>query len=740
MEEHGGEWKGEELYYRCITHDEQRPSASWNPKTNEWHCFPCDTGGWTNSLARKLGIETQAAAAGTSEWVVEATYTYESDSGKPLYRKLRYSVGKVKYSWQHPDGTGQWVKGRGNGPIIPYRLPQLIASSGRIWICEGEKDAENGAKLGLTTTSALNGATASANQTAKWHAELTPWFRGRDVVIVPDLDRDGLGFAQEINRQIGSVAKSVRILQLPGEVTPDHGYDLSDWIGDGGTVTELEQMADALVPMEMAEPITVPGVYRRSDVGNGELFARMHGADVRYDWQAGRWLEWKTGRWRSDVEGSMYQRAKETARERIRLAADIDDVEERQRQMAFSLSSESIGRVEGMIKQARSEAPISDSGLGWDENPMLIGGERDLANLAIGRIRPGTQEDRITLSTGYVFDPEATCPRWEQFLMEVFGDNAELLNFIQRAVGYSLTGSAKEQIWFLLFGGGSNGKSTFVDTLFALLGQYAADTPAATLMARTGISDGSSATPDLAALRGKRFVICTETEELGKLNAARLKMMVGDNPITARALHQSPMTFRVTFKLWMTTNALPRTDDDSDGFWRRVRLIPFNRKFEGANRDNDLEAKLKAELPGIFNWALRGAMKWSKDGLQTPDSVMLATNQFRVTADPMTEWMGEEILLHPIFKTASNVLFDNYLQWGRGQGIQEKELLSSSSFGRRMAARFERRKIVGINYYIGLRPKTKEEKDEARAASEAEENPPQNEGFREGLRHREIEF
>src|SRR5262249_4534420 len=214
--------------------------------------------------------------------------------------------------------------------------------------------------------------------------------------------------------------------------------------------------------------------------------------------------------------------------------------------------------------------------------------------------RRGNPSDRITIHTHIQFDSSARCPRWNQFLVEVFEDNQELIDFVQRAVGYSLTGDTSEQCLFLNFGGGSNGKSTFLEVLRRVAGGYGHNMPFSTLeiKARTSIPN------DVAALAGRRLVTASETNESVRLNEERVKALTGCDAITARFLNKEFFTFHPVAKFWLAFNHKPRVADDSHGFWRRIRLIPFLHEFKDTARDKHLLEKLLAEAPGILVWAV----------------------------------------------------------------------------------------------------------------------------------------
>ena len=238
-----------------------------------------------------------------------------------------------------------------------------------------------------------------------------------------------------------------------------------------------------------------------------------------------------------------------------------------------------------MLRLAQSELPITDSGENWDSDPWLLGVANGVVNLKTGKLLQGNPLQQIKLHTDVAFDPAARCPQWEQFLADVFKGDAELIGFIQRAVGYSLTGDTSEQCLFLCYGGGSNGKSTFLEVLLHVLGQYAHSLPfsAFELQARSSIPN------DVASVVGKRFVTAGETSESARFNEARIKGLTGSDTLSARFLHGEFFSFKPAAKIWLAFNHKPGVADDSQGFWRRIRLIPFEREFKEGAADKNLK-------------------------------------------------------------------------------------------------------------------------------------------------------
>jgi putative DNA primase/helicase len=278
----------------------------------------------------------------------------------------------------------------------------------------------------------------------------------------------------------------------------------------------------------------------------------------------------------------------------------------------------------------------------------------------------------MTLHVAHPFDPCAPCPRWLQFLQEVFDNDADLADFIPRAVGYSLTGDTSEQSIYFCLGRGANGKSRFFAGVRYVLGPYAYDAPFSTFEA----SARATIPNDLAALGGRRFVTVSETAENMRLNEARIKALSGCDPITARFLNQEFFTFTPTCKLWLAVNHKPRVTDDSLGFWRRVKLIPFTRTFQGADDDKHLDEKLRAEAQGILAWAVRGTLEWQQRGLEPPNAVRAATDEYRTESDPLAEFMSARCVQGEQLRVTASGLYKAYAEWAKATGLRDRDTLS----------------------------------------------------------------
>jgi putative DNA primase/helicase len=334
---------------------------------------------------------------------------------------------------------------------------------------------------------------------------------------------------------------------------------------------------------------------------------------------------------------------------------------------------------------ATATPPIADAGDGWDCKPDLLPCLDGVVHLPTGEFRAGRPERKLTLATPHPFDPDAPAPRWLRFLDEIMGGDAELVQFLRRALGYSLTGHTREQVFFILFGKGANGKSRFVEAVRYVLGDYAHTTAFSTFE-----DSRQAAHPEaLAELDGRRFVAASETRERSTLDEGRIKSVAHGDTLSARLLYQGRFQFEPQCKLWLATNHKPRVLDDSKGFWRSVRLIPFQQSFD-PDAEPTLGDTLKAEAPGILADMVRAAREWYAHGIQAPEIVMAGAEEWRADADPLGEWLAACCVTGPSYYSTARALFGCYCGWAESEGIKERDRLSQTAFGRRMAERFER--------------------------------------------------
>lgn len=405
-------------------------------------------------------------------------------------------------------------------------------------------------------------------------------------------------------------------------------------------------------------------------------------------------------RWAEDKTEEVRRRANDTIRSIYAEASQRADRSERQQMADHARRSENVGRLNAMVELARSLEGIPIAHDSLDGDPWLLNVTNGLVDLRTGELRPHDPRVLTSKLAPIDFDPAAECPTWLSFLDKVMGGNQEMVNFLQRAVGYSLTGVISEQCLFFLHGRGSNGKSTFVETVSTLLGEYWTKTPTETLMSKThpGISN------DVARLVGARLVTAQETEQGRKLAESLIKDLTGGDTVAARFLHQEFFQFKPQFKLWMYGNHKPVIAGTDEGIWRRIRLVPFTVTIPDEEKDRNLPAKLLEELPGILNWAIAGCLAWQSEGLGIPLEVAEATTTYRSEMDPLSDFISEYVVEGPQMTVKASVLYNAYKTWCSASG---ETYVSLREFGDKMRGRgYEAKKSGGKGTFwqrIGLK-------------------------------------
>jgi putative DNA primase/helicase len=376
--------------------------------------------------------------------------------------------------------------------------------------------------------------------------------------------------------------------------------------------------------------------YQPTDYGNAQRLAARHRPDLRYCGPFGRWYRWDGRRWREDSDGEVMRRAKATARAMQEEALTIKNQTERQQALRFALASESHARLKAMTELAKSERGIPVTPDELDADRWLLNVQNGTLNLQSGILREHQRENLITKLAPVTYDPSAACPTWDAFLSRIMDGDAALIGFLQRITGYALTGDTSENAMFLLYGTGRNGKSTYLETVRALLGDYAKRTPAETLLA----TRREGAREDLARLKGARFVSASETEGGRRLAESLVKDMTGGDTLAARFLYSGTFEFKPEFKLFLATNHKPTVQGTDTGIWSRIKMIPFTVRIPDAAMDKHLGQKLLAELPGILAWAVRGRLAWQRDGLGVPEAVRAATESYRAEMDVLGQFLA----------------------------------------------------------------------------------------------------
>lgn len=441
--------------------------------------------------------------------------------------------------------------------------------------------------------------------------------------------------------------------------------------------------------------------FPATDAGNAELFAARYGDKIRYDATMFRWLEWKGHWWEPMSESALYNYAKLLLRQQGDASQQIAEDSKRQWATKWYQYSEASFRLDALINLARKESPTFDCEGGWDEHPWLLGVDNGIVDLKTGTLRQGNPADRVTMHMEVSFDPNAKCDRWVQFIGEIFGGDPELIHYVQKAVGYSLTGEVSEQCFFFLHGDGENGKSTFLEILLHLLGPYGHTLPESVLEKRSfAISN------EIAAIPNKRLIVIGEVRE-GQLNENLLKALTGGDQQRARRLYKESFEFHPVGKIWFAANRKPEVKDTSHGFWRRVRLIPFKLRVAADKKDLQLKERLlESEASGILRWAVEGAVMYAKEGLSpVPAAITEATESYHEEMDDVGRFLEDRCVAGDGMIVGATDLFKAYLYWCEETGVSK---LSQKNFGDEMTRRGFVRKPFnhGLKAYknLGLKP------------------------------------
>jgi putative DNA primase/helicase len=415
-----------------------------------------------------------------------------------------------------------------------------------------------------------------------------------------------------------------------------------------------------------------------TDLGNAERLVRLFGDRIRFVPQWG-WLVWDGKRWARDAgHQRITELAEETVRQIYREAAEAQDPEERAKLAKWAIASESRQRITAMIDLAAPMCLASPDE--FDADDWFLNLENGVLNLRTFEFLPHNPNWKLTKLAPVTYDPDADCPKWKAFLQRIFHGNERLIRFVQRAVGYSLTGSTREQCLFFLHGTGANGKSTFLEVIRALLGDYAVTAEFSTFVA----DRKSSVRNDIARLHSARLVTAIEVGEGKRFAEELIKTLTGGDTVAARFLYREFFEFKPRFKVWLAANYKPEIRGSDYAIWRRIRLVPFTVTIPPEEQIPDLAEQLKEELSGILNWALEGLRDWLTNGLQPPPEVTEATEAYRAEMDIVGLFVQDACVLDPKAVTPSKTLYDAFRDWCAENGY---EPFGQTAFGRRLAAK-----------------------------------------------------
>jgi len=741
-------------------HQDKKPSASVNLKKGAWRCHACGAQGGAKQLAEALGVDWQVVlrrqfakasviqpadeVPEVADWLrtvrglapseISLIYAAQTLSGPAVvfdygkYKKFRPIRGKS--FWRVPEGAA----------TVLYGLERLDRGAAIAILVEGELDLHALRTLGFGNVVSLpdgEGSRITPELMAPLE-KISAW------LILTDADAAGDELARRVANIAGDHFCSRVVLSGSGGLIKDPNDALrAGWtkenflaaIGSAQPMRKAAQRAEgasvpeeppeaesrkersradaasqALVLSATPEPQsawnTIFGEhqsaspanacdYEFTDLGNARLFADLYAEDLRYSPGMG-WLIWDGKRWSRDELGSVMERAKALTDWLVQKAGSFRDVKMQMAVMAHALSSQSSRAIKAMVELAQSETHLAVASSAFDVDPWLFNCLNGTLDLRTGQLRKHRREDLLTKIAGCRFDPLAACPLWEKFLGRVFAGDLELMGFLQRAAGYTLTGSTCEHVLFVLYGTGLNGKTTLLELIRAILGDYVMQADFNTFLERR--QDGPR--NDLARLKGARMVTAVEAGAGRTLAEAVVKQATGGDTITARFLYHELFEFVPEFKLFLATNHKPLIKGSDYGIWRRIRLLPFGVTIPPEERDRNLIEKLKTELPGILAWMVRGCQEWQRVGLQEPEMVVEATENYRTEMDVLGDFLETCCVLRANASVLATPLYTAYRIWAEDNG---ERVMSKRSFGMRLSERrFQKAKSNGIVIWLGI--------------------------------------
>lgn len=428
----------------------------------------------------------------------------------------------------------------------------------------------------------------------------------------------------------------------------------------------------------------LPSRYESNDVGNARRLVDRFGQHLLYVVNLG-WHAWDGKRWSLDAgEIAAKSYAQKTAQSIFSEIAGLTDQTNKEARAKWAISSGFSPRLNGMLSQAEPHLAVTVDDL--DQDPWLLNCENGTVDLRSGSVSPHDPKSMITKLCPVNYNWDATCPSWDKFISEIFAGDKDLIEFTHRAFGYSLSGSTREQVIFIMHGSGSNGKSVLLETMAAIFGDYARQCPSDTFSVKEKTSGINN---DIARLAGARMVSVVETEQDKKLAEGLVKQATGGDRMAARFMHKEFFEFTPLFKIWLATNHKPRIRGTDHGIWRRIRLMPFNVTFEDADtasegspiKDDTIKDKLLLELPGVLTRIVQGCIDWQESGLQPPKAVSDATSEYREAQDRIAGFIADRCDTYPTYNCRVSTLYEAYKRWCAETG---ETPLSGNPFGERL--------------------------------------------------------
>lgn len=648
----------------------------------------CKHGCGFGDIMTSLGLQRKDAFPTRPRWEFIREHIYTDMNEVPLAKKILYRKpdGNKTAVWYRYD-RGKWIKGLNKMKVPLYHLKNVV-NADTVYIVEGEKDVETVERLGFAATTSPNGAGS------KFRTDFLQYLKDKAVIILTDNDMVGLQYGKETAEKVRTRARSVRLVPADDIYADIKAKgDISDIVDELGNDRTKELLAAAVnkakiitaplppavadaEPSDLAERYFIqPGIrpekFSFNDKGNSDLFSTVFRKICRYNVTAKEWYVFQDGYWQPDVGGMRVNAlAKSLHTALITYCTQVTD------ETVQKAYLENVGRMarfntrETIIKDSRDNNCFETRDL--DDNTWKFNCKNGTLDLKTLSFQDHDPADLLSKMSNVVYDPDAVSEEWEKFIEVVMCGDKEKALYLQKALGYALTGSTAEECFFILYGATTrNGKGTLTGTISYMMGDgYAAASVPETFAQK--VKDSRQASGDIARLCGVRFLNTSEPPKTMVLDAALIKTLTGRDKITARHLHQSEIEFEPQFKIFMNTNYLPAVNDETVFTSERIRVITFDRHFAPEEQDRGLKDRLRTQknISGIFNWCLEGLRMYLKDGLKMPHSVSLATAAYQDSSDKHKSFMRECLVEDPFSKCKAKDVYDIYKRWCGENGFR----------------------------------------------------------------------
>ncbi|MBE0427910.1 MAG: hypothetical protein IBX72_14850 [Nitrospirae bacterium] len=402
--------------------------------------------------------------------------------------------------------------------------------------------------------------------------------------------------------------------------------------------------------------------YNKTDLGNAKRLVALIDGDARYCYPYKGWLIWNGKRWAEDKTGKIDRQAKVTIQSMYAEALNLDQ-DNKKALITYALRCESAQAIKNMIELAQSELGVPVMPEEFDKNKWIFNIQNGTIDLKTGKIRPHDRNDMITKISPVTYNPDAKCPVWIEFLETIFQGNQDIIKYVQKQCGYVLSGSTREEDFSIHYGVGGNGKSKLNDQISYILGDYFIKVNVETVLDSGKTQAGNAASGDVARMAGARLVVASEPDRGARLKEGMIKDLTGREQITARRLYEKEFQFYPEFKFWLVTNHKPNLKSQDGGIWRRIKLVPFEVVIPDEKIDVNLDLKLRNESSGILNWMIEGCLLWQTEGMNVPEKIKEATQDYKEDMDILGDFFRQCCEKEKSLMTPNKWLYLTYKAW-----------------------------------------------------------------------------